>query len=348
VRSMRWLSVLGACCICSCSTGAGSSLMYGMGTSALGDRSKRASTSGHLYVMDGASISVYPPMSGSPTRIVTQDVKEEFAIAVDSTAHLYVANYSASSTEGNVVVYQPNSGKPLRVITNGIQYPESLGVDANDLLYVGTFDGLVFSAQGRHLLRTIDANGEPDAFTFGSDGRVYVTNFYSSTVTAYTAGGKRELFSISKHLKNPLATTLGPDGSLYVVDCGDACLGHRKGAESVNVYNAASGKLSYVIADGIASPAAVAVDSAGNLYVANVGPHRPGSVTVYAPGTKTVLRTIADGIDEPVSLAFDYSGDLYVSNEKSGTVTAYAPGGSTPTLTIRKGLKVPSYLIFGT
>ncbi|MGA8532994.1 MAG: hypothetical protein WB615_02665 [Candidatus Tumulicola sp.] len=93
---------------------------------------------------------------------------------------------------------------------------------------------------------------------------------------------------------------------------------------------------------GLSEPVDVAVDSSGNIYVANnVGGSDNGGVTVYAAGTTGNVKPIATisgdstEVCNPTGVAIDpVNGDIYVENYcplKSGgrgSVTFYAPGSN--------------------
>ena len=69
---------------------------------------------------------------------------------------------------------------------------------------------------------------------------------------------------------------------------------------SITVYPLGSFYPYHTITAGIHTPDALAVDSAGNLYVANLNGH---DVSVYAPGGSVPIRTITDGASSPRALA---------------------------------------------
>ncbi|OWK36655.1 hypothetical protein FRUB_09218 [Fimbriiglobus ruber] len=72
---------------------------------------------------------------------------------------------------------------------------------------------------------------------------------------------------------------------------------------------------------------AVAVDSAGNAYVAD--DEIEGTVDKVTPdGT---ISTFASGFNGPVALAFDPADNLFVLNAGSGTVSEVTPAGSVST-----------------
>ncbi len=72
-------------------------------------------------------------------------------------------------------------------------------------------------------------------------------------------------------------------------------------------------------------PAALASDSAGNLFVADYGADKVYKVPAGG-GTPT---TFASGLDEPDGLAFDSAGNLWVASFGADTVSELSPAGST-------------------
>jgi hypothetical protein len=121
--------------------------------------------------------------------------------------------------------------------------------------------------------------------------------------------------------------TLDAAGNLYALDV--------PGGDVV-VYPPGSVRASRVISNGIFGPVAMALDAAGNVYVAN-----QSNVTVYSAGTATLARTIQTGISFPVALAVDSAGALFVANYASDQITKYASGATSPSLTISNGVGNP-------
>jgi DNA-binding beta-propeller fold protein YncE len=116
------------------------------------------------------------------------------------------------------------------------------------------------------------------------------------------------------------------------------------GNNTVTVYGRNSGKVVRTISK--VTPAALAFDAGGNLYIANKPTSSGGSVNVYARDGIKLLRTISQGIDAPSSLVFDGQGNLYVSNVSGRAITVYAPGSKKVLRTIAKGLTAPGRLVF--
>jgi sugar lactone lactonase YvrE len=84
------------------------------------------------------------------------------------------------------------------------------------------------------------------------------------------------------------------------------------------------------ISDSLDQPYGVALDSSGDLYVANYG---NSTVTVYPRGGTKHSSTITTGLSKPLFIAIN-SDTLYVANNGNGTVTTYSTGSDSPSQTI--------------
>jgi streptogramin lyase len=83
---------------------------------------------------------------------------------------------------------------------------------------------------------------------------------------------------------------------------------------------------------GLDEPYALAIDAAGNVWVAN--DVNPGVVTELSPTGTPVSATgyTGGGLNNPLDLAIDTSGKVWISNSGNNSVTELVPG-ATPTLT---------------
>lgn len=92
-------------------------------------------------------------------------------------------------------------------------------------------------------------------------------------------------------------------------------------------------------------PRGLALDSSGNLYVANTGGN---NVLVFSPSYSELSgKTITVGINAPTSLAFDSLGNLWVANSHpsnggaNGSISEYTAGVQNGSYTITKGINNP-------
>ena len=92
---------------------------------------------------------------------------------------------------------------------------------------------------------------------------------------------------------------------------------------------------SVVPATGVSSPGGVAVDGAGDLFIADSGHNQVVEVT--PGGTQT---TVASGLNGPQGVAVDGSGDLFIADLVNNRVVEVKAGGAQTT--VASGLNLPN------
>lgn len=94
----------------------------------------------------------------------------------------------------------------------------------------------------------------------------------------------------------------------------------------------------------LAYPYGLAVDSKGNLYVANANGN---DVLVYnASHLQVASKTITNSVSSPAGLAFDASGNLWVANSSPAVINEYTNGVLNENYPITEGLVGPQALAF--
>ncbi len=265
-----------------------------------------------LVVLTSAMFGCSLPSSGVELAV------SQARFASRYSGYLYVGKNTYSRSE--ILVYAPSSLKKVQTITAGI---------------LGGIAGT-------------------RALGFDASGNLYLATVNPNEVVVYQPGRTKPSYTITHGLDDPFALNFDSAGDLFVLNCPNCVLpNHRTSQQgSVSVY--APGKMlpSYAITAGIHNPLASAVDSSGNLYVANcpshAAPHtctanyynKPGggTVTVYRPGKSTPAYTITNGIDAPTAVAIDASDNFYVANVGDDEVAVYKPGTAVPAYDILLGI----------
>lgn len=205
----------------------------------------------------------------------------------------------------------------------------------------------------------------------------YAVNFTGNSVTVYNAtiSDPSSIATIPDPHHGPVGDCIDGAGTLYVADQNFGVLEFKAGLtkpfqriQNVNIAAACAvdskGNLwvayaggPYVIeylkgsttphakiTAGLNFPNGIAIDHAGNIYVADGHGKNKPNVQVYPPGSKSPSRTITDGVKWPSGIAIDSKGTLYLANVTKNNVQEYRTGESHPYRTITK-VNGPSGLV---
>lgn len=202
--------------------------------------------------------------------------------------------------------------------------PGGVAVDSTGNLYIAD--------SSNHRVRKVDASGKISTIAgIGTGG-------YSGD------GGP----ATSAQLNNPYRLTLDSVGNLYIVDYSNDCI--RKVDVSGNISTVAGGRGNGYSGDGgpatsakLSYPDGVAVDSSGNLYIADKGNHRIRKVdtsgTISTVAGTGVYGFSGDGGDAtlaqlyyPNGVAVDGSGNLYISDKDNHRIRKIDVTGKISTI----------------
>lgn len=332
---------------------------------------------GNMYVTDTETerINIFPAgADGNATPSVTMEsphgIVDSCAVAIDSHGQIFVAN-GGGEVEGrggadySVTVYPAGSYAnvaPIAKLSGSISaqtgYDDKSGISAPQAIAVDAH-GRIFIANG---LGGYNGQGNITVYPAASDGDVRPIATIGGTRTGDHTG-----------LNDPVGLAFDAVSNLYVLNNN----GGPDNAGSITVYASdANGNVApkAVIANDakggrtqFKSPAGLALDSAGNMYVTNQASSigaTPDCVTIYAAGKFGNVAPMAmiagshTGLNRPHGIGIDSDGKIYVSNDGSDgngadAVTVYAPGSSgdaAPIATISgslTGLVKPAGLAVG-
>ncbi|MBZ5630101.1 MAG: hypothetical protein LAO06_14675, partial [Acidobacteriia bacterium] len=265
-------------------------------------------------------------------------------VAVDSAGNLYIADLSNNrirkvDTSGTITTvagtgtagYSGDGGPATSAELND---PDGVAVDSAGNLYI--------AEESNNRIRKVDASGT-------------ITTVAGTGTAGYSGDGGP---ATSAELNNPWGVAVDSAGNLYIADLSNQRI--RKVDTSGTITTVAGGGSGCTgqtdsVGDGCSAisaeldgPAGVAVDSAGNIYIGEVGNERirkvdaSGTITTVAgngtPGYSgdNGPATSAELFD-PYGVAVDSAGNLYIADQRnqrirkvdaSGTITTVAGTGT--------------------
>ena len=249
---------------------------------------------------------------------------------------------------GNLYVSDQLNNRIRKIGTGAVQLPLNRGVTT-------TFAG---STQG-----FLDATGVSAQFygpvgpSVDTQGNLYIGDIYNhrvrkitpaGVVTSMAGNGNAVPFAdgtgTNATFYNPQMVGVDTAGNVYVPDFGNNKI--RKITPG-GVVSTLAGSGSAAFADGsgasasFTGPRGAAVDTAGNVYVADAGNNRirkitPGGVVSTLAGQTTAGSTNATGtnaqFNAPFGVAVDPAGNVYVADQAGNRVRKITPDGVVTTL----------------
>jgi sugar lactone lactonase YvrE len=307
-------------------------------------------------------------------------------VAVDNAGNVYVADtYNSTirkvTSDGGVAtlagsagLFGSGDGAGSSALFN---FPSGVAVDNVGNVYVAdsynstirkvTDDGVVATLAGSPgLSGSLDGTGsiarffDPSSVAVDSAGNVYVTDSGNNTIRKISssglvttlagsaaASGSADGTGSAARFFNPNGVAVDSAGNVYVADSGNNLVRKITSAGVVTTLAGNAGQSGG--ADGTNStalfnfPCNVAVDSAGNVYVADSGNNTIRKVTsggvVTTIGGNTGVMGGADGLGSwakfarPRGIAVDGSGRVYVADTGNNRISLGRP---LPTINIKK------------
>jgi sugar lactone lactonase YvrE len=256
----------------------------------------------------GPQVAFAPP---AQLTIPAASLDQANGVAVDGNGNIYIANTGAST-----VLKETLSGGSYTqsTIGSGVNQPNGVAVDGSGNVYIAN-TGDPMTGTGNVLMETLQPNGSYTQSVFPATGLV---NPYGIAVDA---GG-------NVYIANTLAPSISSNPSLLGTVLKETLSG---GAYTQSILPVA----------GLTEPTGVAVDSSGNVYIANSfgGNSQTGNMqleTLSVNGTYTQSTIPATGLNEPIGVAVDSSGNIYIANTfggstGAGNVLKETPSGGTYT-----------------
>jgi uncharacterized protein (TIGR03437 family) len=235
------------------------------------------------------------------------------AIVVPSALAVWGQQYTISTIAGD---------GQAGYIDGAVSTDTQLNLPANIAV---TSSGTVYIADsGNHRVRMLSGG---NVTTVAGDG----TANYSGDGAAATAA----------ELRSPSAVAVDSSGNIYISDTGNNVIRKITSGGTISTFAGNNGFGAGFSGDGgpaaaaqLSGPVGIALDSAGNLYIADSGNNCIRKVTASTGIISTVvgggIGLSAGTLNGPVGLALDSAGDIFIADLKNKRIAKYIPGGNPP------------------
>ncbi len=154
--------------------------------------------------------------------------------------------------------------------------------------------------------------------------------------------------ALGSGLNAPTGVAVDGAGNVYVADTGNSQIVEIpvvNGALSTPAQTALISSSTTVAGATLSNPAGIAIDSLGNLYIADAGNKRVVYVPYVGSWDLSLALTLGSGMSSPSAIAVDASGNVYVADAGNGDVYELsAPINAGVQTTVASNYSAPSAL----
>lgn len=318
-----------------------------------GGSSPSANTAAALYSVGGTISGL-----GTSTGLVLSNVGESLVVPPNAATFSFVNKLAQSSAYSVTVKTQPTGSNCSVIGSTASGNIVNSNVNTVNVICASTARVSTIAGNGGSgFLNGIGVAAtfsDPEGVAVDSSGNVYVADAanrairkISPTGVVSTLAGTGSIGFVDGNgstasFNHPLGLAVDITGNVYVSDSGNYAI--RKISPAGIVTTLAGGSYGFVDGTGVAAsfnlPHSVAVDNAGNVYVADSGNHAvrkispAGIVTTlaggsygFADGTGTAAKFYG-----PNGIAVDSAGSVYVTDGSYNAIRKISPVGVVSTL----------------
>ncbi len=339
-----------------------------------GPRAVAVDGAGNLYITQTVAGRIRRVDTAGIITTVATGVRSPRGLAVDRSGNLYIAdrvNYRIRRVDGSGIIatiagigesgYGGDGGPANQA---QLYKPKDATVDNSGNLYIAdTYNHRIRRVDTSGIITTIAGNGHrghsgdggpaleaelssPESVAVDNAGNLYIADTYNHRVRRVDPQGN--ITTVTTQPRYPSDVAVDGTGNLYIADTQRDRVLRVDG--SGNVTTVAGTRESGYSGDGgpanaaqLDSPRGVAVDGAGNLYIADTGNNRirrvdgSGIITTFAGSvegydTRGYGPAVEATLYSPVGVAVDKTGNLYISEDLTKVIRRVDGSGIMTTI----------------
>jgi sugar lactone lactonase YvrE len=302
-----------------------------LGSVAVGSSANSTSSTAIFYSTETPATINVVPASGAFTNASSSSCVAATQYTAGSTCTINIAFAPAMPgiAYGSVVFSDANGVAQAVVELSGVGIGAGLTADPGALSTVGSG----FTA--------------PAGAAVDNQGNRFFADSGSNAVMEIPAGATAPV-SLGIGLKAPTGVAVDGAGNVYVADTGNNQIVEipivngalSKAAQTTVISSSAS-----IAGESLSQPDGIAVDSLGNLYIADSGNKRVVYLPYVGSLDVSLAAVLGNGMSSPSAITVDASGNVYVADAGNGNVYELtAPISAGVQVTVASGYSSPSGL----
>ena len=325
-------------------------------------RVRKVSNDGTIQtVAGGGSLPAANSAQGGPA--TSAQLMQPRNVTLDGVGTLYISDFGANqvysvATNGTLALVAGNSvpgfsGDGSGALLAQLNAPSGLAVDAAGAVYIAdSANSRVRKVYGGTII-TVFHTPSPTGLAFDSTGVLYVAgSSYFGTLSQQNPNISAAI-DVAVDLSGNVFATSGPYGLKLSAGGTLTTIAGNGGSQNFGGDNGPA------IAARLSSPTNVAMDAAGNWYIADTSNNRIRMVTpageirtIAGTGTAGALGdngpAMAAQLNAPRGLAFDIFGNLLIADSGNNEIRKVTPSGLIGVLPVAIQLKNPASVVTDT
>lgn len=317
------------------------------------NRIRKVDSSGNITTAIGNGTLGFAGDNGPANKV---EMNGPTGVALDGSGNIYFVdslNYRIRKLAGGNVNTVAGNGLVSRSGDGGaatsaqLNTPLGVAIDGSGNLYIAdTLNNLVRKVDAKGVITTFAGTGTagssgdngpagsaqlnaPQGLAVDASGSLYIADTQNNRIRKVSGGTITTVAGGNNELSLPFGIAVDASGNLYVAEFGRNRV--SKVSTSGAVSTVAGSGVSGFGGDGgpaasamLSTPQGVAVDRAGNIYIADTGNNRVrvvsgGIIATYAGNgaggyDKDGVAATATPVGNPVALAVDTAGSLYIAD----------------------------------
>ena len=336
-------------------------------------RIRKVDSSGNISTVAGTGTQGF---SGDGAAATAAQLDSPWDVAVDGSGNLYIADRNNNrirkvNSAGNISTVAGTgtagfSGDGAAATAAQLQNPQGVALDGAGNLYIADRGNQrIRKVDSAGVISTVAGNGmagfggdsgaataaqlwDPSRVALDGAGNLYIVDRVNDRIRKVDSAGVISTVAGREQLSNPQSVALDGAGNLYIADTGNHRI-HKVDSAGVISTVAGSGTAGFsgdssaATAAQLNTPADVAPDGAGNLYITDRGNERIRKVdsagvisTVAGSGTAGFSgdggAATAAQLNEPYGVAVDSSGNLYIAEWNNNRIRKVNSAGVISTV----------------
>ena len=250
-------------------------------------------------------LACYPAPAGLGSLPRIPSIGTPIAIAVDKLGNVYFVD----DNNYTIKMWAATNNTSSTLVNSNLNYPQGIAVDDAGNLYIAESGANVikkWSAATRTLTNLVSTGlNFPTGVAVDADGNVYIADQYDNAVKKWTAADS-SIITLVSGLNYPHGVAVDIAGNVYIADQGNS---------AIEQWSPINGLTTLATPADLLSPNGVAVDGAGNVYISDWGDHaikkwNPADSTVKLVASLNLPECVA--VDTAGNLfSADINGAIY-------------------------------------